>query len=144
MPRNIVICCDGTGNQIDTSLSNVLKLFRVLRKDAAQLVYYNPGVGTVGDFDTWQLVKQRVRDFLGLLFGNGLDQNVLDAYRFLCTNYRHGENVGRYLDNTGFIPLVANGWIGITSAESALLKPMVRQLVEEGRSLMIAVARRRP
>lgn len=93
MPKNIVICCDGTGNQVESNLSNVLKLFRVLQKDANQLVYYSPGVGTVGDFDTWQLVKLRVREFLGLLFGYGLDANVLDAYRFLCANHDDGDSI---------------------------------------------------
>jgi uncharacterized protein (DUF2235 family) len=27
MTKNIVICCDGTGNQVEGNLSNVLKLF---------------------------------------------------------------------------------------------------------------------
>lgn len=93
VPKNIIICCDGTGNQVEINLSNVLKLFRVVQKDSAQVVYYSPGVGTVGDFDTWQLVKLRVREFLGLLFGFGLDQNVLDAYRFLCTHYADGDSI---------------------------------------------------
>jgi uncharacterized protein (DUF2235 family) len=92
-PRNIVICCDGTGNEVESRLSNVLKLFRVLKKNDNQLVYYSPGVGTVGDFDTWQLVKTRVREFLGLATGYGLDQNVLDAYRFVCANYRDGDAI---------------------------------------------------
>ena len=46
MPKNIVICCDGTGNEINTTISNVLKLYRVLEKDEGQRVYYRPGVGT--------------------------------------------------------------------------------------------------
>jgi uncharacterized protein (DUF2235 family) len=31
-PKNIVICCDGTGNEISENISNVLKLYRCLRK----------------------------------------------------------------------------------------------------------------
>lgn len=93
MPKNIVICCDGTGNQIDDQLSNVLKLYRVLQKTDDQLVYYSPGVGTVGDYDTWQVIKQHVREFLGLATGYGLDENVLDAYRFLCTHYEAGDSI---------------------------------------------------
>jgi uncharacterized protein (DUF2235 family) len=46
LPKNIVICCDGTGNQIEAKLSNVLKLYRVLQKTGDQLVRYSPGVGT--------------------------------------------------------------------------------------------------
>jgi hypothetical protein len=30
--RNIIICCDGTGNEISENISNVLKLYRCLRK----------------------------------------------------------------------------------------------------------------
>lgn len=93
MPRNIVICCDGTGNQVESRLSNVLKLFRVLQKNEHQLVYYSPGVGTVGDYDTWQLIKLRIQGFLGLATGYGLDDNVLDAYRFLCTHYEEGDAI---------------------------------------------------
>jgi uncharacterized protein (DUF2235 family) len=93
MARNIVICCDGTGNQIESNLSNVLKLFRCLQKNEKQLVYYSAGVGTVGDYDTWQLIKLRVREFLGLVTGYGLDDNVLDAYLFLCTHYQEGDSI---------------------------------------------------
>ena len=31
-PKNLVICCDGTGNEISENISNVLKLYRCLRK----------------------------------------------------------------------------------------------------------------
>ena len=46
--RNIIICCDGTGNEISENISNVLKLYRCLRKtektSPRQLVYYDPGL----------------------------------------------------------------------------------------------------
>ena len=46
--KNIVICCDGTGNNISENISNVLKLYRCLRKTAKiephQMVFYDPGV----------------------------------------------------------------------------------------------------
>ena len=93
MPRNIVICCDGTGNQIESHLSNVLKLFRVLEKNERQLVYYSPGVGTVADYEPWQVVKLRVREFLGLATGYGLDDKVLQSYQFLVHNYREGDQI---------------------------------------------------
>lgn len=93
MPKKIVICCDGTGNQINDRLSNVLKFYRVLQKTDDQLVYYSPGVGTVGDYDSWQVIKQHVHGFLGLATGYGLDDNVLDAYRFLCMHYDEGDSI---------------------------------------------------
>ena len=49
--RNIIICCDGTGNEISENISNVPKLDRCLRKtektEPRQFVYYDPGVGTL-------------------------------------------------------------------------------------------------
>lgn len=91
MPKNIVICCDGTGNEVGVTISNVLKLFRVLTKDDAQRVYYGPGVGTIGNLDAWQRAKQKAQAFFGLATGYGLDADVLGAYRFLCQNHSDGD-----------------------------------------------------
>jgi uncharacterized protein (DUF2235 family) len=33
MPRNSVICCDGTGNEFGESKSNVVKLYKMLVHD---------------------------------------------------------------------------------------------------------------
>ena len=48
MPRNIVVCCDGTGNEFGESKSNVVKLYKMLACDDSQITYYHPGVGTMG------------------------------------------------------------------------------------------------
>ena len=42
--RNIIICCDGTGNEISENISNVLKLHRCLRKTRRRS-RKNSGVG---------------------------------------------------------------------------------------------------
>jgi uncharacterized protein (DUF2235 family) len=47
MPRNIVICCDGTDNEVATDSTNVLRLFRMLERDQRQVAYYDGGVGTL-------------------------------------------------------------------------------------------------
>jgi uncharacterized protein (DUF2235 family) len=93
MPKNIVICCDGTGNQINADLSNVLKLFRVVRKNDEQTVFYDPGVGTIGSSEPWARFKANARGVWGLLTGYGLDANVLDAYRFLVDVYEDGDQI---------------------------------------------------
>ena len=93
MTRNIVICCDGTGNEIGTTVSNVLKLFRILEKSEGQRVYYNPGVGTIGQQNAWQRFRQKARGVFGLATGQGLDDDVLSAYRFLCSTYEPGDRV---------------------------------------------------
>src|SRR5665213_2145 len=93
MPKDIVICCDGTGNEINTNLSNVLKLFRVLIKDENQRVYYHPGVGTIGLQSTWERLKQETYGVFSLATGAGLDDDILGAYLFLCKNYQEGDRV---------------------------------------------------
>lgn len=93
MPKNIVICCDGTGNEINSNLSNVLKLFRVLEKDERQRVYYHPGVGTIGLQSTWERIKQETYGVFSLATGAGLDEDTLAAYRFLCQTYQDGDKV---------------------------------------------------
>jgi uncharacterized protein (DUF2235 family) len=93
LPKNIVICCDGTGNEIGVNMSNVLKLYRMLEKDGDQIVYYDPGVGTLGQRKTWGRISQNAKGILGLATGYGLDDDVLGAYRFLAEHYRDGDQV---------------------------------------------------
>ena len=92
-PRNIVICCDGTGNQVSGNLSNVLKLFRIVRKNERQRVYYDPGVGTIGNENAWRRLRQDAGAIFGLATGAGLDDNILDAYRFLAQVYEEGDRI---------------------------------------------------
>src|SRR6266568_3746042 len=95
--RNIVICCDGTGNEISHNISNVLKLYRCLRKtektQPRQLVFYDPGVGTLARPDPWHKLKQDFNAILGLATGYGLDDNVLAAYSFLVHNWQDGDQI---------------------------------------------------
>jgi len=95
--KNIVICCDGTGNEISENISNVLKLYRTLRKtgktEPDQVVFYDPGVGTLARPDPWKKLKQDAFAIFGLATGYGLDDNVLDAYGFLVDNYEEGDDI---------------------------------------------------
>ena len=95
--RNIIICCDGTGNEISENISNVLKLYRCLRKtektQPRQIVYYDPGVGTLARPDPWHKLKQNFNAILGLATGYGLDDNVLAAYDFLVRTYQAGDQI---------------------------------------------------
>lgn len=91
--RNIVVCCDGTGNQVSGDLSNVLKLFRIARKNERQLVYYHPGVGTIGESDAWARTREDAQAVFGLVTGWGLDDNILDAYRFICSVWEPGDRI---------------------------------------------------
>lgn len=93
MPKRLVICCDGTGNEVEGNLSNVLKLYRIATKNDNQRIYYDPGIGTLGQRDEWSRLKQNVKGVFGLATGYGLDDNVLDAYRFLAEHFEEGDEV---------------------------------------------------
>lgn len=92
-PRNLVVMCDGTGNSVDGDLSNVLKLYRIARKDERQRVFYDPGIGTVGMESSWARLRQNARAAFGLATGAGLDGNALEAYSFLCGAWRLGDRI---------------------------------------------------
>ncbi|WP_024512236.1 DUF2235 domain-containing protein [Bradyrhizobium sp. ARR65] len=95
--KNIVICCDGTGNEISENISNVLKLYRCMRKTPKtqpfQAVFYDPGVGTLARPDPWHKLRQDFVAILGLATGYGLDDNVLASYEFLVHNYEDGDHI---------------------------------------------------
>lgn len=104
MSKNIIVCCDGTGNEIKENQSNVLKLFRLIKKRSntksetdekvpEQICYYDPGVGTISDDNPFAGVGITVKRSLGLVTGHGLDHNVLEAYQFLMENYNPGDKL---------------------------------------------------
>ena len=89
MPRNIVLCCDGTGNGFDNpeTDSNVVKLYSTLVIGPEQIAYYHPGVGTMGAPNSRGWVEKQWTRALGLGVGYGLLDNVADAYRYLMNNF---------------------------------------------------------
>src|ERR1700722_8488940 len=95
--KKLVVCCDGTGNQVSEAISNVLKFYRTLRKtDKAgplQLIYYDPGIGTLALPDPWTRFRQDAINALSLATGYGLNDRVLAAYRFLITHYEEGDDI---------------------------------------------------
>ncbi len=91
MPKTIVLLCDGTSNEIARNRTNVLRLYGCLKKDARQLVFYDPGVGTFGAANAWSYHYRRALEIWGLATGWGLDANVKEAYRFLVEHYDDGK-----------------------------------------------------
>ena len=92
MNNRIVLCCDGTWNSADQvnekgepCATNVLKVACRTKKHrtdgSLQIVYYDQGVGTGNAFDR----------ATGGAFGEGLEANINDAYRFLVANYEPGD-----------------------------------------------------
>lgn len=93
MPKNIVVCCDGTGNEFGTQKSNVIKLYKTLICDNTQITYYHPGVGTMGARNALTRIGKWWTKVIGLAFGYGISDNVADAYQFLMRNFEPGDNV---------------------------------------------------
>jgi uncharacterized protein (DUF2235 family) len=95
--KNIIILCDGTGNEISENISNVLKFYRCLRKtdkiEPRQMVFYDPGVGTLSRPDAWHRFKQNISLIMGLATGYGLDDKVLQSYLFLVEHYEPGDRI---------------------------------------------------
>lgn len=92
--RNLVVCCDGTGNQPGARKdTNVVRLVDMLAKDDGQIVYYDGGVGTLGAQGAWTRAGQLFTKGLGLAFGYGLRQNIAEAYQFLMSTYRPGDRI---------------------------------------------------
>ncbi len=95
MSKNIVICCDGTGNDFDEpeTDSNVVKLYNTLLISTAQIAYYHPGVGTLGSPNAIGPLTKKWSQLKGLAFGTGLLENVGDAYRYLMNTYKDGDRI---------------------------------------------------
>jgi uncharacterized protein (DUF2235 family) len=93
--KNIVICCDGTGNEYCENNTNVVETYSVCKKTPGQVVFYDPGIGTgsweytdgkePGEFNLTSLADQAT--------GKGLQNNVNDAYGFLMETYEAGDKI---------------------------------------------------
>lgn len=94
--KNIVVCLDGTNNQLRAAVNtNVVRLFRLLdlKDPAAQVAYYDPGVGTFSSPGAWSPPARALSRYAGLLFGAGLRENLGEAYSFLMNTYRPGDRI---------------------------------------------------
>lgn len=89
--KNIVICCDGTGNEYGKNNTNVVETYSVAISNDQQVTYYDPGVGTGGwEYDEESSVLKAKSD---AATGQGLQKNVLDAYQFLMDIYGAGDKI---------------------------------------------------
>ena len=87
--KRIVIFADGTGNAYSVQESNIWRLYNALDKrlnpdGLQQIARYIPGVGTSSN---------RVVRALDGATGFGVPSNVRKLYRFLCWNWRKGDQI---------------------------------------------------
>ena len=94
MPRNLIICCDGTNNQFGKVNTNVVRLVQVIDRDQLkQRVYYDPGVGTLPEPGFVTAIGKKLSDLYGLAFGAGLTWKVQEAYSYLMDIWEPGDRV---------------------------------------------------
>lgn len=91
MAKNIVILFDGTSNDVSEHRTNILRLYGALEKGPGQVVWYTPGVGTIGAENAWSRNYRKALELWGAATGWLLDLNVKNAYRFLVANYYNGK-----------------------------------------------------
>lgn len=91
--KNIVICCDGTGNQFGDNNTNVVKLHSMLTQDKSQVAFYDTGVGTFSVSPALTRPTESFAKTMGLALGVGFKQNVCRAYSFLVNNFEDGDRV---------------------------------------------------
>lgn len=91
--RNIVICLDGTSNEPESGTTNVARLYAVAAKSDSQVVYYDPGVGTMGARGAVTPLAKRATVFAGLVIGYGVRDNLEEAYTFLMQQHRQGDRI---------------------------------------------------
>jgi uncharacterized protein (DUF2235 family) len=108
--RHLIVCCDGTWNTPEMeSVTNVRRLYDALGDQsadgAAQVCYYQPGVGTE---------RRLLSRLLGGGFAVGLSQHVTDAYHWLTTRYAPGDKIALFGFSRG--AYIARSLAGMISA----------------------------
>lgn len=91
MAKNIVVCCDGTGNEYGENNTNVVGMYEPVVRDKGQVTYYDPGVGTFSVFG--RILGKKIGILMGMGFGYGITENIEDAYLYLMNRYEPGDKV---------------------------------------------------
>ena len=91
MAKNIVVCCDGTGNEYGENNTNVVDMYEPVLRNQEQVAYYDPGVGTFSVFG--RVLGKKIGVMMGQGFGYGLTENIEDAYLYLMDHYEPGDKL---------------------------------------------------
>ncbi|TFK63857.1 hypothetical protein BDN72DRAFT_902059 [Pluteus cervinus] len=93
--RTLVLCFDGTGDQFDTTNSNVIQFFSMLKKDdrSKQMAYYQAGIGTYTNSRAITRVGTAISKSIDEAVAWNLETHVMDGYEFLMQNYTAGDRI---------------------------------------------------
>ncbi|MEN8113771.1 MAG: DUF2235 domain-containing protein [Actinomycetota bacterium] len=129
MAKNIVLCLDGTGNEVKAKgNTNVLRLYEMLdvSNTAQQVAFYDPGVGTFAAPGAWTPLSRRFSKVLGLAFGYGIKTNLEEAYTYLMQHYEPGDKIHIFGFSRG--AFTARALTGM-SHRAGLMRPGAENLV---------------
>ncbi len=93
MPKNIVLCCDGTKNEFGSENTNVVRLYSVLAHGPGQVAYYHPGLGSMGAPSALTPLARLWTKLFGLAFGYGLSDHLQNLYAYLMEHYEEGDRL---------------------------------------------------
>ena len=142
MPKNIVICCDGTANEFTQHNTNVVKLCYALDQEPTQQVtYYHPGLGTMEPAGALTPLARKFTKVLGLAVGYGLSSDIALAYSFLMERYDDGDRVFLFGFSRGAYTVRA---VCSLLHMYGLIRPLNESLVPYAIRMMLAINRARP
>ncbi|MFF4354033.1 DUF2235 domain-containing protein [Streptomyces sp. NPDC001530] len=129
MAKNLVICLDGTGNQLKAKgNTNVVRLYEMLdlSDPGRQIAFYDPGVGTFSAAGAWTPAARRLSKLFGLTFGSGMKANLAEAYTYLMGHYQPGDRIYVFGFSRG--AYTARALVGMLKAVG-LMRPGMENLV---------------
>jgi uncharacterized protein (DUF2235 family) len=140
MPKNIVICCDGTANEFTAHNTNVLKLYYTLEQDPQQVSFYHPGLGTMEPSGALTPLARKFTKVLGMGVGYGLSDDISRAYSFLMEEYCEGDKLFLFGFSRGAYTVRA---VCSLLHMYGLIRPLNESLVPYAIRMMLAVNRAR-
>lgn len=143
MGKNIVVLFDGTGNEIATDETNILRLARSILNDGEkQIFFYDPGVGTQGAPSADLMSRQELIKLLGLGIGLGVYDKIGSAYKFLMETFELGDKLFLFGFSRGaYIARALAGMVGklgIMEKGRDNLVPYAVKLYADPRNLELA------
>lgn len=130
MPKNIVVCYDGTGNEFGPHNTNVVRTFQAMMRDHDQVGFYDPGIGTFSIVGRY--LGKSVGTFLCKVFGYGLRKSIEDGYKYLMEYYEEGDRLFLFGFSRGAFAARALGGmlhdIGLLERGSVNLVPYATRL----------------
>ncbi|KAF9025093.1 WD40 repeat-like protein [Hymenopellis radicata] len=93
--RNLVVCIDGTSNQVGIHNTNVADFYSLIKKGdgSNQRTWYSSGIGTFAS-SSWKSLAYLLRTIwhkIDMAIAWNVDDIVCAAYRWLSDNYKPGD-----------------------------------------------------